>query len=153
MGLVENLHSWKKRTICRQRSAVEGLVHDDGSETGSKAKKLNGQKVLLASMRPTRPVKNNQKYGVRARTAHSSIWYALSRNPFSHLPCPSLPLPTSTPFPFPFNNNVPELTFQMKARIRSLKLKKTEEVKDLISSLAVYSRKVEMMSMWGGVIL
>jgi hypothetical protein len=23
--VCENLHSWKKRTICRQRSAVEGL--------------------------------------------------------------------------------------------------------------------------------
>ncbi len=32
----------------------------------------------------------------------------------------------------------------MKARIRSLKLKKTNEVEDLISSLEVYSRKVEM---------
>ena len=31
-----NLQSWNKRTICRQRSAVEGLVHvDDGTETGS----------------------------------------------------------------------------------------------------------------------
>ena len=47
MGLLKlewgwwNLHSWNKRTICRQRSAVEGLVHvDDGIETG-KAKKLN----------------------------------------------------------------------------------------------------------------
>ncbi len=37
----------------------------------------------------------------------------------------------------------------MKARIRSFKLKKTEQVEDLISSLAVYSRKVEM-SRWGG---
>ena len=51
---------------------------DDGSETESKAKKLNRQKVLLASMRPTGPVKNNQKDGVRAMTADSSIWYALS---------------------------------------------------------------------------
>jgi hypothetical protein len=62
-----NLHSWNKRTISRQQSAVEGLVHvDDGIETENTAKKLNGQKVLLASMSLTRPFKNNQKYGVRA---------------------------------------------------------------------------------------
>jgi hypothetical protein len=47
-------------------------VHvDDGSATEIKAKKLNRQMVLRASMRPMRPVKNNQKYGVRARTADS----------------------------------------------------------------------------------
>jgi hypothetical protein len=38
----------------------------------------------------------------------------------------------------------------MKAHIRTLKLKKTEEGEDMITSLAVYSRKVEM-SMKGGV--
>jgi hypothetical protein len=112
-------------------------VHvDDGSETESEAKKLNRQKVLLASMRPTRPVKNDQKYGVRARTADSSIWYDLSGNPFSLSP--------------PFHNNFPELTFQMKAHIRSLisivkeNRKRSEEEEHLMLSLAVYSRKLEM---------
>jgi hypothetical protein len=39
MGLVWNLHSWNKHTICRYRSAVEGLVHvDDGIETGSRSR-------------------------------------------------------------------------------------------------------------------
>ncbi len=45
MGLFElewgwwNLHSWNKWTICRQRSAIEGLVHvDDGIETGSRSR-------------------------------------------------------------------------------------------------------------------
>jgi hypothetical protein len=45
MGLVGNLHSWNKRTICRQRSAIEDLLHvDDGIETESKVKKLNRPK-------------------------------------------------------------------------------------------------------------
>jgi hypothetical protein len=106
-----DLHSWNKRTIYCQRSAVEGLVHvDDGIETEGKGKEANRQKVLLASMRPTRPAKNNQKYGIRARTADSSIWYALSRNSFSHPPplfLPSSPYPS--PLPSPFHNNFPEL--------------------------------------------
>ncbi len=92
-----NLQSRNKRAICLQQSAVEGLVHvDDGSETESKAKKLNRQKVLLASMRPTRPVKNNQKYGVQSEDSR----FVNVRTVAKLFLSPSLSLPSS-PYLYP----------------------------------------------------